>query len=69
MAKSKDNRNQEFIKAWKEEGLWDKELQERFGLSPGGVKGLKARLRKKGQLLYGKRKGEEPDTKQRRNES
>lgn len=54
MAKQKEERNKEFIKAWKEEGLTDKQLQEKFGLSPGGVKGLKARLRKKDPSLYQK---------------
>ncbi|MBA7496408.1 hypothetical protein ES702_07016 [subsurface metagenome] len=52
MAKPKENRNIEFIKAWKEEGLSNKELQEKFDLSPGGVKGLKARLRKRDPSLY-----------------
>jgi transposase len=48
----KEKRNKEFIKAWKEEGLTDKELMKRFNLSKGGVKGLKARLRKKNSSLY-----------------
>lgn len=52
MAKAKNERNQQFIRAWKEEGLTDKQLQERFGLSEGGVKGLKARLRAKDDSLY-----------------
>jgi len=56
MAKPKEERNKQFIKAWKEEGLSDKELQERFNLSEGGVKGLKARLRKKDPSLYIKKK-------------
>lgn len=54
MAKAKNERNEQFITAWKEEGLTDRELQERFGLSEGGVKGLKARLRAKDHSLYEK---------------
>lgn len=52
MAKAKNERNQQFIKAWKEEGLSDKQLQKRFGLSEGGMRGLKARLRAKDSALY-----------------
>jgi len=52
MVQEKEQRNREFIKAWKEEGLTDKDLRERFNLSEGGVKGLKARLRKKDSSLY-----------------
>lgn len=52
MAKPKEKRNEQFIRAWKEEGLTDKQLQERFGLSEGGMRGLKARLRKKDSSLY-----------------
>ena len=52
MAKAKNERNEQFIKVWKEEGLSDKQLQKRFGLSEGGVKGLKARLRAKDPSLY-----------------
>ena len=52
MAKAKEERNKQFITAWKEEGLSDKQLQDRFGLSEGGVKGLKARLRAKDSALY-----------------
>ena len=52
MAKAKNERNQQFIQAWKQERLTDKQLQERFGLSEGGVKGLKARLRAKDNSLY-----------------
>lgn len=52
MAKAKEERNKQFITAWKEEGLSDKQLQDRFGLSEGGVKGLKARLRAKDSSLY-----------------
>jgi len=52
MAKAKNERNKQFITAWKQEGLSDKQLQDRFGLSEGGVKGLKARLRAKDSALY-----------------
>lgn len=52
MAKAKNERNQQFITAWKEEGLSDKQLQKRFGLSEGGMRGLKARLRAKDSALY-----------------
>ena len=52
MSQEKEQRNKEFIKAWKEEGQSNRELQEKFDLSPGGVKGLKARLRKKDPSLY-----------------
>lgn len=52
MAKPKEKRNEQFIKAWKEEGLSDKQLQDRFGLSEGGMRGLKARLRAKDPSLY-----------------
>lgn len=55
MAKAKEERNKEFIAAWKEEGLTDRELQDKFNLSPGGVKGLKSRLRKKDPSLYTER--------------
>jgi len=51
MAKAKNERNKQFIRAWKE-GSSDKQLQKRFGLSEGGVKGLKARLRAKDPSLY-----------------
>lgn len=52
MAKAKTNRNQQFIRAWKEEGLSNEALGKKFNLSPGGVKGLKSRLRKKDSSLY-----------------
>ena len=54
MARAKNERNEQFIRAWKEEGLTDRQLQKRFGLSEGGVKGLKARLRAKDHSLYKK---------------
>lgn len=37
---------------WKEEGLSNEALAKKFGLSPGGVKGLKARLRQRDPSLY-----------------
>jgi len=52
MPQEKEQRNKEFIKAWKEERLSNKALGEKFNLSPGGVKGLKARLRAKDPNLY-----------------
>ncbi|MQY69762.1 MAG: hypothetical protein GH145_02725 [Firmicutes bacterium] len=52
MALEKQERNKEFIRCWKTLGMGNKELAEKFGLSPGGVKGLKGRLRKKHQELY-----------------
>jgi len=52
MALEKQERNKEFIRAWKKLGMGNKELAEKFDLSPGGVKGLKARLRKKYSELY-----------------
>ena len=55
MAKPKESRNREFIAAWRDEGLSDKQLQERFGLSSGGIKALKSRLRKKDPSLYQKK--------------
>lgn len=54
MAKAKNERNQQFIRAWKEEGLTDQQLEKRFGLSEGGMRGLKARLRAKDPSLYKK---------------
>lgn len=52
MPQEKEERNKEFIAAWKEEGLSNEALGKKFNLSPGGVKGLKARLRKKNPNLY-----------------
>ena len=52
MAKPKQKRNKRFIRAWREEGLSDKQLGQRFSLSLGGVKGLKQRLRAKDPSLY-----------------
>lgn len=52
MAEPKEERNQQFIAAWKEEGLSNRELQEKFDLSQGGVKALQGRLRKKDPSLY-----------------
>ena len=51
MAKAKEERNRQFIKDWKT-GLSNKELGQKYKLSPGGVKGLKARLRKRDHSLY-----------------
>lgn len=51
MAKAKEERNRQFIEDWKR-GSNDKELGEKYHLSIGGVKGLKARLRKKYPSLY-----------------
>lgn len=56
MAKPKEERNREFIAAWKKEGLSNEALQEKFDLSPGGVKALKSRLRKKDPSLYAEKR-------------
>lgn len=48
----KQKRNQEFVKAWKSLGLGNRELADRFGITIGGVKSLKSRLRKKDPDLY-----------------
>lgn len=60
MSQEKEQRNKEFIRAWKEEGLSDRELGERFALSKFGVKSLKGRLRKKDPALY---TGQKPESK------
>lgn len=59
MPEEKVERNKAFAIAWKEEGLSNKQLEEKFNLSPGGVKGLKARLRKRDSSLYTKQRPEE----------
>lgn len=46
MAFAKEERNREFLQAWKA-GANNGALAERFGLTIGGVKALKARLRAK----------------------
>ena len=51
MAKPKEGRNKLFIEDW-QKGLSDKTLASKYGLSIGGVKGLKARLRAKDPSLY-----------------
>lgn len=63
MSKEKEQRNKEFIRAWKEEGLSDRGLGERFTLSKFGVKSLKGRLRKKDPALYIKLPVSKPATK------
>lgn len=45
-------RNQEFVRAWKNLQLGNKELADRFRMTIGGVKSLKSRLRKKDPGLY-----------------
>ena len=52
MVKEKEERNRDFIKAWKEEGLGNKDLATRFNMMIGGVRSLKSRLRKKYPNLY-----------------
>jgi len=52
MPEENKERNKLFIKSWKEEELSNRELQEKFNLSPGGVKSFKTRLRKKDPSLY-----------------
>jgi len=49
---SKEERNREFVRLWKRLGLGNEELARKFNLSIGGVKSLKARLRKKNPVLY-----------------
>ncbi|MFQ6065843.1 MAG: hypothetical protein ACE5K3_01015 [bacterium] len=49
---SKEERNREFVRLWKRLGLGNEELAQKFDLSIGGVKSLKARLRKKNPGLY-----------------
>ena len=51
MAKPKAERNRLFIEDWKR-SLTDQSLAKKYGLSIGGVKGLKARLRTKDPSLY-----------------
>lgn len=62
MAKPKEARNRQFVADWKGKGLSDEELRDKYSLSPGGLKALKARLRKKDPSLYVK----SPASKQRR---
>lgn len=52
MALEKEERNKDFIRSWKKLGMGNAELGKKFNLSPGGVKGLKGRLRKKHSELY-----------------
>ncbi len=52
MVEENKTRNKEFTIAWKEKKLSNKQLQEKFGLTPGGVKSFKTRLRKKDSSLY-----------------
>lgn len=48
----KEKRNREFVKAWKNLGMGNEALAERFDMSIGGVKSLKSRLRQKRPELY-----------------
>jgi hypothetical protein len=57
MAKPKTERNRLFIEDW-QKGLSDQSLAKKYGLSIGGVKGLKARLRKKDPSLYADKRPE-----------
>lgn len=48
----KQERNRQFVKAWKSLRLGNRELAGRFDMTIGGVKSLKSRLRKKDPDLY-----------------
>lgn len=52
MVVEKKERNRVFVEAWKEEGLGNEALASRFGMTIGGVRSLKSRLRKKYPNLY-----------------
>lgn len=52
MVLEKERRNREFVRAWKNLGLGNDALAERFSMTVGGVKSLKSRLRKKRPELY-----------------
>lgn len=55
MAKPKEERNKQFTQDW-QKGLGNEDLGKKYGLSLGGVKALKQRLRAKDSSLYaGKR--------------
>lgn len=57
-------RNKAFKRAWKEEGLSNRQLEDKFDLSPGGVKSFKTRLRKKDPSLYIKPPANKPAIQQ-----
>ncbi len=55
MAKPKEERNRQFQKDW-QRGLGNEDLGEKYGLSLGGVKALKQRLRAKDSSLYAEKR-------------
>jgi len=59
MAKPKSERNRLFQEDW-QKGLSNERLGEKYDLSLGGVKGLKARLRAKNPALYTREPSKEP---------
>ena len=54
MALPKEERNRLFIGDWKGKKLSTEELSVKYGMTPGGVKALKQRLRQKDPSLYEK---------------
>jgi len=63
MAKPKEERNRLFIEDW-ERGLGNEDLGKKYGLSIGGVKALKQRLRQKYPSLYQKKPASKPGIQQ-----
>lgn len=57
MAKPKQQRNRQFTEDW-QRGLGNEDLGEKYGLSLGGVKALKQRLRAKDPSLYTEKRPE-----------
>lgn len=57
MAKPKEERNRQFQEDW-QKGLGNEDLGKKYGLSLGGVKALKQRLRAKDPSLYVERRPE-----------
>lgn len=57
MAKPKEERNKQFANDWKK-GLSNEDLGKKYGLSLGGVKALKQRLRAKDSSLYAEKRPE-----------
>jgi len=54
MSYPKEDRNRLFIADWKGKGLSTEDLAIKYGMTPGGVKALKQRLRAKDPSLYEK---------------
>lgn len=55
MAKPKEERNRQFQEDW-QRGLGNEDLGKKYGLSLGGVKALKQRLRAKDPSLYAEKR-------------